>query len=239
MIFGNILLPVKEPVLWFEKQVEAKKENHILMNQITALNIEVSKFASLSEENERLQKMLDFKQSSKFNLLPSLVLSTGLQNTRNGFLLNRGEIDSVKINDPIINVDGIVGKIFYVGTEASLGQTLAEPNARISVRIQPSGARGILQWYGGNNFLIKNIPETMLVKKGNLVVSSGYSDIYPPNIPVGIVSKTEAAADGFTCTIYGNMLVDFNRLEEVLIIRENKRNLQLLESNNRFTDDKQ
>lgn len=223
MKFADALAPVKEPVIWFDRQIAAKEENYHLMKRIAELNREAGRFAVLAEENKRLRALLDFREKGEMDLLPALVLSAGLQNNMNGVLLNRGADDSVNVNDPIINIDGVIGKVVETGQQTSLAEILAAPNARISVRIQPSGARGILQWYGENRFLIKDIPGTMPVAAGNLVVSSGYSDIYPPDLPVGIVESSQKAADGFTYAVYGKLLVNFNRLEEVLILRNNEK----------------
>jgi|GEM_PF-73705 len=215
---ADLLLPLKEPAIWFSRQVQASEENKDLTRRIIEMSTEYSRFSLLLEENRRLRAMLDFRERSPFTMIPGLVISSGLQHNLNGILINRGSADSVQINDPIVNVDGVVGKIHEVGIHSSIGQIIAEPNARISVAVRPSNARGILQWYGGNRFIIKGIPSTMAVEKKNLVVSSGFSDIYPPDLPVGVVEDTQAAPDGFTTTVYGRLIVDFNRLEEVFIV---------------------
>lgn len=215
---GDILAPVKEPIAWFRDLMETRKTNEILSRRLIHLSQEASRFSSLMEENKRLRKILDFRERSDFNLLSALVLSEGIHKSVNSLLLNRGEKDSVKINDPIMNVDGVIGKIFFVGKTTSLAQLLIDPNSRLSVRIEPSGAKGTLQWYGGNRFLIADIPNTMAVEAGNLVVTSGFSDIFPGDLPVGVVRKLSAAPDGFTHIVYGDFLVNFNQILEVFII---------------------
>jgi rod shape-determining protein MreC len=215
---GDVLEPVKEPVVWIQSLMKARETNEILGRRLIHLSQEASRFASLMEENKRLRDMLNFKEQSNYELLSALVLSEGINKSVNSLLLNRGREDSVKINDPIINVDGLIGKVFWVGQNTSLGQLLIDPNSRLSVRIQPSGAKGILQWYGGNRFLIIDIPNTMAVEPGNLVVTSGFSDIFPGDLPVGVVTELSPAADGFTNQVFGNFLVNFNQIHEVFII---------------------
>ncbi|HAE87940.1 TPA: hypothetical protein DCG86_07945 [Candidatus Marinimicrobia bacterium] len=215
---GDVLAPVKEPVVWFRDLMETRETNEILSRRLIHLSQEVSRFASLADENKRLKSMLDFKEQSEYNLLSALVLSEGIHKSVNSLLLNRGEKDSVQVNDPIMNVDGVIGKIFYTGESTSLAQLLIDPNSRLSVRIEPSGAKGILQWYGGNRFLITDIPNTMTVQPGNLVVTSGMSDIYPGDLPVGVVRELSPAPDGFTHIVYGDFLVNFNQIREVFII---------------------
>ncbi len=218
---ANLLIPVKEPAIWFDRQIKAHDENIVLTRRIITLSSEASRFSILADENKRLRRLLDFRNSVNMDMIPALIISSGSQGNLSGLLLNRGLADSIHVNDAILNMDGIVGKIYFVGQNSSLGQILAEPNSRISVSIRPSNAKGILQWYGGNRFVVKDIPNTMQINKDNLVVSSGYSDIYPPDLPVGIVENSVPAADGFTITVYGRLLVDFNRLEEVMILRKN------------------
>ncbi len=215
---GDVLEPVKEPVIWVQRLIETRKTNEILSRRLIYLSQEATRFASLQEENKRLRHMLDFKERSEFDLLSAMVLSEGINKSVNSLLLNRGSDDSVKINDPILNVDGLIGKVFWVGKSSSLAQLLIDPNSRLSVRIEPSGAKGILQWYGGNRFLIIDIPNTMAVEPGDLVVTSGLSDIFPGSLPVGIIRERDMAPDGFTFLVYGDFLVNFNQIHEVFII---------------------
>ncbi|MDD3806760.1 MAG: rod shape-determining protein MreC [Candidatus Marinimicrobia bacterium] len=216
--FSDILAPLKEPIVILKELTETRKTNEMLSRHLIQLSQEAARFTSLSEENQRLREMLDLKRTSSYDLLPALVLSEGIHKSVNSLLLNKGKKDSVDVNDPVLNVQGLVGRIFFVGESSSLAQLLVDPNLRVSVKIQPSGAKGILQWYGKNRFLIADISSTLEVKPGNLVVTSGYSDIYPNDLPVGIVSELTPSPDGFTNLVFGDFLVNFNQIHEVFIL---------------------
>lgn len=218
-IIAETLSPIKQPVVIFNEMQNARAKNTILSERIIQLSVEAARFNTLQEENDRFKELIKFQNSSRLNLLPALVISKGISQEVNAITINIGEDQGVAINSPVINIDGIVGKIFSVNKTTALAQIVTGPQFRISVKIKPDEATGILQWLGGNQFLIPDIPNTMNISKNNLVVTSGFSDMYPPDIPVGIVTDIEQATDGFTIRVMGDLLVNFNKINELFVLQ--------------------
>jgi rod shape-determining protein MreC len=100
-----------------------------------------------------------------------------------------GSESGVSINDPIITPNGIIGKTVIVGKNESIVQLINDVTFRLSVRIKPSGSTGILRWFDKDLFLIKEVQKNSIVEVGNHVVSSGFSDIFPSDLPVGKIVK--------------------------------------------------
>ena len=84
--------------------------------------------------------------------------------------------------------EGVIGKTIQVGNSASIVQFITDHNYRLSVRILPSGATGILRWRGNNICEIREVQKNVNIEIGDQVVTSGFSDIYPPGLPVGDVA---------------------------------------------------
>ncbi len=95
---------------------------------------------------------------------------------------------------------------------------IIEPDVRVSVRINPSRVYGILKWHHGNTFVIEDIPTTIDIRPGWTVTTSGLSEIYPQDIPVGIITRVNTSENGFTHMIEGNYNVSFKNLREVFIL---------------------
>ena len=93
----------------------------------------------------------------------------------------------VEENDPVITPKGIIGKTTIVGDNASIVQMINDVNFRLSVRIKPSGSTGIMRWLDGGLYLIKEVQKNANVNIGDKVVTSGFSDIFPDDLPVGEV----------------------------------------------------
>ena len=67
----------------------------------------------------------------------------------------------------------------------STSDSISDNNFRLSVRIMPSGAVGILRWYDANVCKVYEVQKNVDINIGDRVITSGFSKIYPPKLPVG------------------------------------------------------
>ncbi|RCK77682.1 MAG: Rod shape-determining protein MreC [Ignavibacteriae bacterium] len=198
--------------------IDLKRENEILHQMNVTLMDEVSKLKEAKLENIRLRQLLKFKEESKYSLVAADVIGKTLHLQKNTLTLNVGSKDGIDINMPIVSPQGIVGKIIAVSSDYSVGQLLYNRDFRTSVKIQRSRVDGILAWDGGEFLIIKNISKKQDVEIGDVVITSEYSNVFPPGLKVGtVVSATENPLNLFK-NIYVKPAVDFTILEEVFII---------------------
>lgn len=202
----------------FPNIIDLKRENEILHQMNVTLMDEVSKLKEAKLENIRLRQLLKFKEESKYSLVAADVIGKTLHLQKNTLTLNVGSKDGIDINMPIVSPQGIVGKIIAVSSDYSIGQLLYNRDFRTSVKIQRSRVDGILAWDGGEFLIIKNISKKQDVEIGDVVITSEYSNVFPPGLKVGtVVSATENPLNLFK-NIYVKPAVDFTILEEVFII---------------------
>ncbi|HDR05175.1 MAG TPA: rod shape-determining protein MreC, partial [Candidatus Marinimicrobia bacterium] len=161
---AEIVSPIKYPIIFLEEMAVTKKQNRIMSERLIHLSVEASKYNSLQEENRRLKELIGFRESSPFQLVPAQILSRNISQELNSILIDVGQKQGVKLYDPVISVDGIVGKTFSVYENSTIVELLTGPQFRISVMIKPTEATGILQWIGANQFIINDIPNTVLVE---------------------------------------------------------------------------
>ena len=141
----------------------------------------------LLEDNNRLEELLDFQQESKMTILPARVTNMSASPYVSSLSIDIGLESGVEENDPVITPKGIIGKTTIVGDNASIVQMINDVNFRLSVRIKPSGSTGIMRWLDGGLYLIKEVQKNANVNIGDKVVTSGFSDIFPDDLPVGEV----------------------------------------------------
>lgn len=209
---------MKKPLLKQEHKRRVIEENKQLRMDIFRLNQELSQAQSLAMENRRLRDMLGFRDTSEYELLPAMIVYKGFKDGTNIITLNKGKNDNVKENSVIVDKDGLVGRVISVSKHSSLAAMIFEPEARLSICINPVRVYGILKWHHGNTFMIDDIPTSVEVREGWTVMTSGLSDIYPANIPVGRISKVTSSENGFTYLIEGEYFVPFRNLREVFIL---------------------
>ncbi len=217
---GEAITPIKKPIIIFKNLISASKENQILRKKLVKLNIRTANYINLEKENNRLRKILNFKKQSNYKLIPATILSKGLNKNVNTILIDKGKINNVKKNDVIVVPDGLVGKVIAVNNKTSLVQLVTDMNFYISAKILPSDVKGILHWYGGKKFIINDIPNSISIKKGDLVVTSGFSEIYPQMIAIGVIKEVKNSPNGFTYLLKGKLSVDFYKISEVLILKK-------------------
>jgi rod shape-determining protein MreC len=171
-------------------------------------------------ENLRLRELLAFKEKTPYQLLPAEVVGQNPQSIFNGLILNEGSSRNIAAGDPVLTADGLVGKIIIVDENSSVCQILLDRNSRVSAKIQRNRELGIVAWDGGANFNLLYIAKTIDVLVGDVIQTSGFSQIFPENIKIGIVSHVSKDVEGLFQDIVVQPSVNFNRLEEVFILKE-------------------
>ena len=176
------------PITWIRSMALIEEEAALLRGKNLQLSFQVESMRYLLEENNRLEELLDFQRESKMTILPARVINMSASPYLSSSLsIDVGLESGVEENDPVITPKGIIGKTTIVGDNASIVQMINDVNFRLSVRIKPSGSTGIMRWLDGVLYLIKEVQKNANVNIGDKVVTSGFSDIFPDDLPVGEV----------------------------------------------------
>ena len=190
---------------------ELRKTNADLMLRVNSLR-------EKGLENIRLKKMLGFRDSSVVPLIPAKVISTLISKTQGNFIINSGKRDSIKTGMPVITDQGLVGIVLNVSNDYSLVRTLYNSNFKVAVRNQSSNIDGILSW-DGTQLVIKNIPTTYDMKPGDRIISSDFSTIVPPQIPIGLIAKKETSVSGLLSDIVIQPFVELRSVRYVFVMK--------------------
>jgi rod shape-determining protein MreC len=195
-------------------------ENQFLREQNTRLSLENSRMRGALLENERLKKLIGFKADSPSLIVPAHVIGANSDGVINYILLNVGRRDGIRKDMPIVLPDGLIGKIYRVGETTAMGHILFDQNFRVSAKVQRTSIKGIISWQGGHLCTLNEVPNRSDVKPGDFVVTSGYSQIFPEGIYIGVVESVEDTKRSLSMEITVRPDIDYNRLEEVLIITD-------------------
>ena len=197
---------------------ELREENRVLRELNVNLTDEVSRLREARLENLRLRTLLKLKDRSPFHLLPADIVGKNLQLLRNTVTLNVGESDGVKIDMPVISHAGLVGRIIAVSSHYSVGQIILNKDFRASGLIQRSRVDCIVTWNGGTTIRLKNIAKKQDVNVGDVVVTSGYSILYPRDIVIGTVVNVVETPGSLFKDVDAMPGTDFSSLEQVFVI---------------------
>ena len=112
-------------------------------------------------------------------------MNSGTSSNLSSITLDVGENHGIKVDQAVLVPDGIIGKTIVVGKNSSIVQIINDVNFRLSVRILPSGNAGILRYLENDICEIRELQKNAKISIGDNVVTSGFSQIYPKNLPVG------------------------------------------------------
>lgn len=197
--------------------------------------------ADIRKENERLREQLDFSISLDEKNIPAQIISRDLDNAYAYLTVDKGSVNGIKKNMPVVAYQngnkGLVGKVVSVGTFTSQIMPIYNLNNMVSARIQQTRDLGLVSGMGSqdNPLKMQYIRKRILgsLHYGDIVVTSGENNNYMKDIPIGTISKISSQAYSSTLDIELTPMIDFNRLENVIIVNQkelnDKKNLSLEE----------
>lgn len=207
-----------EPVSLLTETVTLRAENERLRRANIQLSDEVYQLREARLENIRLRRKLQFKERSSYDLVSARVVGQSADPVRNTITLSAGSKQGVREQMPIVSESGLVGRVIVVAENYSIGQIVLNRDFRTSAKVERTRVDGIIQWDGSSGLLLNNVAKTLDVNEGDVVITSEYSNIFPPGIYIGVVSQVNIIPGKVTKDIRIRPGTDFSRLEEVFIM---------------------
>ena len=204
----------------------------------------------LASDNASLRKQLQLRmiQQEKYPVIrpdtveapayiftSAKVINNSVNKQHNYITLNKGSRHGIKPDMGIIDADGVVGVITNVSPNYSTGLSLLNRRLSIPAKITKNNYFGSLVWDGEhyNTADLKEIPFHIIVNIGDTVVTSGYSNIFPDGIMIGVIKKFDVESGTNFYNIKVELSTNFKTVKFVEVVQNTKRaELIKLESNN-------
>jgi rod shape-determining protein MreC len=193
-------------------------QNKELRKQLLHQSIKNQKLQESMLENLRLRRLLRLKDELGYSYIPATVIGSGQEQSIRSLILNAGKRDQVFKNQAVVTEQGVVGKILDVEDDFSVTQILMDRNSLVSARLQRSREVGLVGWSGNLWLDLYYIPKDIEVESGEIVVTSGLSQIYPKGLKIGIVVEVKENDYELFKQIKVKPAVNFNKIEEVFVI---------------------
>ncbi len=194
-----------------EENRRLKRENDQLRNQLL-------QYQEGYLEGLRLQKLLTLKDQSNYVSMTARVIGIDQKSLIKTILINKGTSHGIRNGLPVMNDQGVLGRIIETSWHVSRVLLISDGNSNIDALVQGTRVQGMLQGSGTMRCILKYIAKTEEVKKGDLVVSAGMTEIFPKGLLLGTVIRADKKDSGLFQRIEVVPAVDFTRLEEVLIL---------------------
>lgn len=226
-----------EGVNYVREYIHLKDENASLAKDNASLRNSLKD--ALYENDTLLSTVSDSITHQQYTFISAKVIDNTVNRRNNYLTLNKGSMQGIKPEMGVICSDGIVGIVKQVSPHFCTVMSLLHKDARISAKIKRNDFFGSLIWEGESPFFasLKEIDKTVPVQKGDTIVTTPFSSIFPAGTMVGRVTDSRIAAGSNFHDIEVHLRTQFQRLTYVYIVNNIlKEEQRKLEENNKNDD---
>jgi rod shape-determining protein MreC len=205
---GEVLAPIEEGAArafkpfsdlagWAGDVVDAKKQNKQLKTEVRNLHAELAQLATDKREAEQLRALagLERQLPAGSRTTTARVIAHSPTVWYSTIEIDKGTSDSVRVNQPVMTSGGLAGKVVATTGGTARVALITDASSAVSAEVMPKGVAGIVKpEIGGKDLILDFIPKGSRLRKGQVVVTSGFKagaleSIFPRGIPIGKVGS--------------------------------------------------
>lgn len=151
------------------------------------------------------------------------VISNSISKPLNYITINKGAVDGVVPEMGVVDQNGVVGVVNIVGEHSARVISLLNPNFRLSCKVKGTDFFGSLVWDGKTPYhaILEEMPRHVKFVKGDTIVTSGYSSVFPEGIIVGTITEGQKETNDNSYSLKIKLTTDFTQLSTVRAIKNN------------------
>ncbi len=200
-----------------------------LNKQLTARNLQLEQQLRLlegrltddkAEKDTAAYRKGQMPLLNQFKLIPAKVVDNSINRSDNLITIDKGEADGVRKDMGVACGMGVVGIVYLTSQHYSVVIPLLNMKSNLSCSIKGRGYFGYLHWKNPPSDIayLDDIPRHARFRKGDEIVTSGFSSVFPPGILVGKVINIFNSPDGLSYRLQIRLSTDFGRLRDVCVI---------------------
>ncbi|SEP65657.1 rod shape-determining protein MreC [Basfia succiniciproducens] len=194
-------------------------ENKVLKQQLREKNADLLLLDQLKVENQRLRLLLNSPLRTDEYKKIAEILTAETDVYRQQVVINQGRNDGAYVGQPVIDEKGVIGQIISVGEAASRVLLLSDVTHSIPVQVLRNDVRVIASGTGRTDELtLDNVPRSVDIVKGDLLVTSGLGGRFPEGYPVAVVENVSRDGSNYFATVSAKPLASLERLRYVLLV---------------------
>ncbi len=228
----TVFSPVPKAVNWAGQSTADMYHGYLDMRRSVAENLELHhQVLQLTEENLRLRqsqgdlaRMRSLLSYSEELPTPTIMAQVVMLDTSSRFksiIINCGTEAGVEVNDPVVNANGLLGRIVLTTHDMAKVQLITDSNSAVGCLIERTRRQGVVHGDGSSAAQMADIPVLADVVVGDVVSTAGIDGIYPKGIPVGRVIRTDQGKSLFKA-VWLLPAVDFSSIESVIVLHTKK-----------------
>jgi rod shape-determining protein MreC len=198
--------------------VSVSEENRRLKRLLAEAVEENHRLTEVDLSNQRLRELLKFREELSREVVAAQVVGRDPSPWFQTIIIDKGKDDGVIKTCPVVMAEGIVGQVIDVSDRYAKVLLIIDQDSAVDALVERSRARGVIKGDGGGGCAFEYVLRKDDVGIGDIVVSSGQDGVFPKGLRVGQVSEVIPSNAGLFQDVMITPFVDFEKLEEVLVI---------------------
>jgi rod shape-determining protein MreC len=224
----RVARPFEDAAGWFGDVLDAKSENEKLRAELDRLRAQLIVNKAAAHENAILRQQQAFRVGPSFPRdyrgLSTAIIARPFGRFDQQVMVAAGSDDGVRLHDPVVTPDGLVGQVTQVANDVAQVTLLTDESSAVSAVDLKTRASGIVRHgdSSGGSLLLDQVTKDKQVFPGDVVITAGWrsgnlASIYPRWIPIGTVKRVGQLDIDEDKEIQIEPFVDFSSLESVII----------------------
>ncbi len=190
---------------------------------VESLSVENLRLQEVERENQRLRELLEFAETRpSFELqggqIIARVIGQNATNFLNVAMIDLGSRHGIKVGMPVVNEQGLVGRISEVTSTTSKILLITDPSSTVNAILQASRLTGVISGTPGSHPVIGFLPQGTEIGVGEVVLTSGMGGSFPKGIHIGQVVEVRQRDVNVFQEAVVRPTVNFGQLEEVMVV---------------------
>jgi rod shape-determining protein MreC len=198
--------------------VSVSTENDRLRDQVRSLENELVASTEVELANDRLRKLLIFKERTNLGMLASSVIAKDPSYLFKTVMIDKGRSSGLSPGLPVVLPEGIVGQIVSVAEKYSKVLLITDGNSAVDALVQRTRARGLVKGSTLEDCRLAYALRKHDIRQGDILISSGLDGVFPKGLRLGFVKEAVKDSSGIFQDVTVSPFVDFERIEEVLVV---------------------
>ena len=198
--------------------VSVAQENQALRKSLNEYVEKDNEWHEIGLANSRLRNLLNFQKAPTHRVVAAEVIGKDPSGWFKTVIIDKGRSDGLQKGLPVVLPAGIVGQVIEVSGHYAKVMMITDRNSAVDALVQRSRARGIIKGESADQSRFEFVLRKHDVQIGDTVIASGLDGVYPKGLRIGRVSDLSERSSDIFYDITITPFVDFEKLEEVLVI---------------------
>ena len=195
------------------------EENDQLKKQLARAQEMKNEWVEARMASDRMRRLMDIGRDFDQELIYAEVIGRDPTAWFKTVMINKGHKDSVAVGMPVLVPEGIVGQIVDVSGRYAKVLLIVDQNSAVDALVQRTRARGLVKGEFADQCRLEFVLRKEDVQIGDAIVSTGLDKVFPKGLPIGEIKDVAAETTEMFYTITVAPYVDFEKLEELLVLR--------------------